>query len=112
MVAVNLQNGVPVVMPTSGPRQAQSEHEYYCCVRGCKSRDMTNKDGLWLFAMPNDPELRRIWEERLPINPERNRPKSPRVCFRHFDRDDYVRRQQRLAGLRQGALPVVETGST
>lgn len=109
-VPVNLQDGVLVVVPTTSLRQSQRKHDYYCCVRGCKSRDTTDKDGLWLFALPEDPELRRVWDERLPINHERNRPQSPRVCFRHFDKDDYVRRQQRLAGLRQGALPLVETG--
>ncbi|XP_077531509.1 uncharacterized protein LOC144143572 isoform X2 [Haemaphysalis longicornis] len=111
-VTMNLWNGVPVVMPTTSPRQSQSPHDYYCCVRGCKSRDTTDKDGLWLFALPEDPELHRVWDERLPINHERNRPQSPRVCFRHFDKDDYVRRQRRVAGLRQGALPLIETGRT
>lgn len=109
-VPINSQDKVPVIVPTVSIRQTPGEHDYYCCVRNCMSRDITNRDGLWLFALPDDPELLRIWNERLPIDHERNRPRSPRVCFRHFEKDDYVRRQQRLTGLRQGALPVKETG--
>ncbi|KAH7978062.1 hypothetical protein HPB49_004350 [Dermacentor silvarum] len=44
------------------------------------------------------------WVERLPINYERNRPLSPRVGFRHFDKSDFGRRQQRLLGLREDAI--------
>lgn len=100
------QPGFPVVEPV---RRPPGEFEYFCCVRGCESRDTSNKEGLWLFSLPEEPEAKRIWEERLRIDHHRNRPKSPRVCFRHFDRDDYVGRRQRLTGLRQGALPKVET---
>lgn len=99
-------------------RPRASEFTEWCSGRhanykpGCKLRDTTDKDDLWLSALTDDPELRRIWDERLPINHERNRPKSPRVCFWHFKKDDYMRCQQRLAGLRQGALPLIETGRT
>lgn len=34
---------------------------------------------LWLFVLPDEPEVRCIWEDRLPIDHNRNRPKSPRA---------------------------------
>ncbi|XP_050032683.1 uncharacterized protein [Dermacentor andersoni] len=84
----------------------KADKTYYCCVHGCDSGDTSDKDGLWLFAMPEKQELMSVWVERLPINYERNRPLSPRVCFRHFDKSDFVRRQQRLLGLREDAIPL------
>lgn len=87
------------------PARQSEGHKYYCCVRGCASANVSDKDGLWLFAMPDEEALMSSWDERLPINYERNRPLSPRVCFRHFDKADFVRRQQRLVGLQEKALP-------
>lgn len=84
----------------------KADKTYYCCVRGCDSGDTSDKDGLWLFAMPEKQEIKSEWVERLPINYERNQPLSPRVCFRHFDKSDFVRRQQRLLGLREDAIPL------
>lgn len=84
----------------------KADKTYYCCVRGCDSGDTSDKDGLWLFAMPEKQEIKSEWVERLPIDYERNRPLSPRVCFRHFDKSDFVRRQQRLLGLREDAIPL------
>lgn len=84
----------------------KADKTYYCCVRGCDSGDTSDRDGLWLFAMPEKQELKSVWVEQLPIDYERNRPLSPRVCFRHFDKSDFVRRQQRLLGLREDAIPL------
>ncbi|KAH6943186.1 hypothetical protein HPB50_017143 [Hyalomma asiaticum] len=88
------------------PAKSSSNKTYYCCIRGCDSGEVSDKDGLWLFTMPEDEELMTLWDERLPIDYERNRPHSPRVCFRHFDKADFVRRQQRLLGLREDAIPL------
>ncbi|KAK8784922.1 hypothetical protein V5799_008717 [Amblyomma americanum] len=88
------------------PARTLDDRSYYCCVEGCVSGTTSDKDGLWLFAMPEKEQLMSAWDERLPIDYERNRPLSPRICFRHFDKSNFVRRQQRLLGLKQDALPV------
>lgn len=88
------------------PARAPGEESYYCCVQGCVSSGISDKEGLWLFAMPEKEQLMSTWDERLPIDYERNRPLSPRICYRHFDKADFVRRQQRLVGLKQDALPL------
>uniref|UniRef100_A0A131YZ58 THAP domain containing protein n=1 Tax=Rhipicephalus appendiculatus TaxID=34631 RepID=A0A131YZ58_RHIAP len=88
------------------PSKKADDKTYYCCVRECESGDTSDKEGLWLFAMPENEELMSLWDERLPIDYERNRPLSPRVCFRHFEKADFVRRQQRLLGLREDAIPL------
>ncbi|KAH7952660.1 hypothetical protein HPB51_028181 [Rhipicephalus microplus] len=38
------------------------------------------------------------------IDYDRNRPQSPRVCFRHFEKADFMRRRQKLLGLRKDAI--------
>lgn len=84
---------------TSGDR-------YICCVTGCSSGTLSNIDGLWLYPLPEDKELREAWNREIkPIDLEANRPRSPRICFRHFDSSSFVRRQQRLMGLKKGAVP-------
>ncbi|CAN8002258.1 unnamed protein product, partial [Ixodes hexagonus] len=87
------------------PAPQSGEKCYYCCVRGCSSANVSDRDGLWLFEMPKEASIMSAWDNRLPLDYERNRPNSPRVCFRHFEKSDFVRRQQRLVGLREGALP-------
>ncbi|KAM7297936.1 uncharacterized protein LOC8026831 [Ixodes scapularis] len=87
------------------PSAQSGEKSYYCCVRGCSSANVSDRDGLWLFEMPKEASIMSAWDNRLPLDYERNRPHSPRVCFRHFEKSDFVRRQQRLVGLREGALP-------
>ncbi|XP_037287434.2 uncharacterized protein LOC119180350 isoform X3 [Rhipicephalus microplus] len=88
------------------PSKKSDDKTYYCCVRDCESGDTSDKEGLWLFSMPENEELMSLWDERLPIDYDRNRPQSPRVCFRHFEKADFVRRQQRLLGLREDAIPL------
>uniref|UniRef100_G3MM21 THAP-type domain-containing protein n=1 Tax=Amblyomma maculatum TaxID=34609 RepID=G3MM21_AMBMU len=88
------------------PIQTSGRENYYCCVEGCSSGDTSDKQGLWLFAMPENEQHMSAWDERLPINYERNRPRSPRICYRHFEKAQFVRRQQRLIGLKRDALPI------
>ncbi|KAG0426497.1 hypothetical protein HPB47_026407 [Ixodes persulcatus] len=96
-----------IVLTVCSPlcRAQSGEKSYYCCVRGCSSANVSDRDGLWLFEMPKEASIMSAWDNRLPLDYERNRPHSPRVCFRHFEKSDFVRRQQRLVGLREGALP-------
>lgn len=80
--------------------------KYICCVTGCSSGSLSNVDGLWLYPLPEDKELLETWNREVkPIDLDANRPRSPRICFRHFDTTSFVRRQQRLLGLKKGAVP-------
>lgn len=73
---------------------------------------MSNVDGLWLYPLPEDKELREAWTREIkPIDLEANRPRSPRICFRHFDSSSFVRRQQRLMGLKKGAVPSISASA-
>lgn len=85
---------------------------YICCVKNCSSRGLSNLDGLWLFPVPQDEPTRKLWLEEISVDLDGNRPASPRVCFRHFHGDLFVRRQQRLLGLQKGALPSKNPQST
>ncbi|KAL1416715.1 hypothetical protein MTO96_027611 [Rhipicephalus appendiculatus] len=69
----------------------KSEGSFYkCCVWGCRASGSEPFTGIWLFSLPADEALRSTWCENLPVDPEINRPLSPRVCFQHFYEEDFV----------------------
>ncbi|XP_077489936.1 uncharacterized protein LOC144100896 isoform X2 [Amblyomma americanum] len=78
---------------------------YKCCVPGCPSTDDEFFTGLWLFALPTDEAVRTTWLEKIHVDPEINRPLSPRVCFQHFEKEDFVARNRCFIGLSGSALP-------
>lgn len=93
---------LPVVKEEGSP--------YNCSVRGCPSSTGQCFIGLWLFALPSEESsapLRAAWLKNVPIDPEINRPRSPRVCFQHFAKDDFVTNKNRLVGLDEKAVPSV-----
>ncbi|XP_064478951.1 uncharacterized protein LOC135392181 isoform X2 [Ornithodoros turicata] len=104
---------VAVVKPSVTPTKTQAtpsttdakENSYRCCVKSCVSGNLSDKDGLWLFPLPKSEDTLHAWEEHLQIDKEHNSPLSPRVCFRHFDKADFIRKQQRFVGLCEGAVP-------
>ncbi|XP_077560638.1 uncharacterized protein LOC144175435 [Haemaphysalis longicornis] len=89
------------------PKMKGTPHQ--CSVLGCPSGN--SPVGLWLFSLPcedAEPALRATWLERLHLTTDQ--PHSPRVCFRHFAEQDFVRQKQRIVGLKRMAVPV-NTGS-
>nr|XP_050027096.1 serine-rich adhesin for platelets-like isoform X1 [Dermacentor andersoni] len=96
--------------PVRLPLVKEEGSPYKCSVRGCPSSTGQCFIGLWLFALPSEEtsaQLRSAWLENVPIDPEINRPRSPRVCFQHFAKDDFVSNKNRLMGLNAKAVPSV-----
>lgn len=96
--------------PVRLPLVKEEGSPYNCSVRGCPSSTGQCFIGLWLFALPSEESsapLRSAWLKNVPIDPEINRPRSPRVCFQHFAKDDFVTNKNRLVGLDEKAVPSV-----
>lgn len=96
--------------PVRLPLVKEEGSPYNCSVRGCPSSTGQCFIGLWLFALPSEESsapLRSAWLKNVPIDPEINRPRSPRVCFQHFAKDDFVTNKNRLVGLNEKAVPSV-----
>uniref|UniRef100_A0A224YCW1 Micronuclear linker histone polyprotein n=1 Tax=Rhipicephalus zambeziensis TaxID=60191 RepID=A0A224YCW1_9ACAR len=92
------------------PMVKEKDSPYKCSVQGCPSSTDKCFVGLWLFALPSEKSsalLRSAWLNSLPIDEEVNRPQSPRVCFQHFGKDDFVSIKNRLVGLYEEAVPSV-----
>lgn len=92
------------------PTIKEKDSPYRCSVQGCPSNTDECCIGLWLFALPCEEDsapLRSAWLNSVPIDEEVNRPRSPRVCFRHFEKDDFVSNKNRLAGLYEKAVPSI-----
>lgn len=89
------------------PQIKRDGSSYKCCVRGCRAGGPEPFTGIWLFALPADEDLRSAWYERVPVVPEVNRPLSPRVCFQHFDEEDFVVVKDRPRGLTEDAVPKI-----
>ncbi|XP_077527071.1 uncharacterized protein LOC144138585 isoform X2 [Haemaphysalis longicornis] len=84
---------------------------YKCSVSQCPLSTRECAVGLWLFALPckkTYAKLRADWEASIKIDPKINHPLSPRVCFRHFAKTDFVSRKQRLLGLEEYAVPTIQ----
>ncbi|XP_075726134.1 uncharacterized protein LOC142767781 [Rhipicephalus microplus] len=80
---------------------------YKCCVSGCRASGREPFTGIWLFSLPADEALESSWREKLPIDPEINRPRSPRVCFQHFHDKDFVVFKGRPRGVAEEAVPTL-----
>ncbi|XP_037523697.1 uncharacterized protein LOC119400865 [Rhipicephalus sanguineus] len=88
--------------------QVKGEGSFYkCCVWGCRAAGPEPFTGIWLFSLPADEALRSTWCENLPVDPEINRPLSPRVCFQHFDEEDFVVVRGRPRGIAEDAVPML-----
>lgn len=87
------------------PQIKREGSSYMCCVRGCSAAGPEPFTGIWLFALPADEDLRLAWYERVPVDPDVNRPLSPRLCFQHFDEEDFVVVKDRPRGLAEDAVP-------
>lgn len=84
---------------------------YKCSVSQCPLSKHECSVGLWLFALPcetTDSKMRTAWETSIEIDPTINHPLSPRVCYRHFAKSDFVMRKQRLMGLEEDAVPSIQ----
>lgn len=103
----------PAVQHDKAVRQPMvkgQDSPYKCSVQGCPSSTDKCFVGLWLFALPcekSSAALRSAWLNNVPIDPEVNRPRSPRVCFQHFEKADFVSNKNRLVGLCNKAVPSV-----
>lgn len=100
---------VACVSETRHPMPKMKGTPHQCNVLGCPSGN--SRVGLWLFSLPckdAEPALRATWLERLHLTTDQ--PHSPRVCFRHFAEQDFVRQKQRIVGLKRMAVPL-NTGS-
>ncbi|KAH8036441.1 hypothetical protein HPB51_000543 [Rhipicephalus microplus] len=80
---------------------------YKCCVSGCRASGREPFTGIWLFSLPADEALESSWREKLPIDPEISRPRSPRVCFQHFRDKDFVVFKGRPRGVAEEAVPTL-----
>ncbi|XP_070378988.1 uncharacterized protein [Dermacentor albipictus] len=87
------------------PQLKKEGSPYKCCVWGCRAAGDEPFTGIWLFALPADQALRSAWFQNVPIDPENNRPLSPRLCFQHFKKEDFVVFKDRPIGLAEDAVP-------
>lgn len=88
------------------PQLKEEGSPYKCCVWGCRAAGSEPFTGIWLFALPADKTLKSAWCESIPIDFENNRPRSPRLCFEHFKKEDFVLFKDRPIGLVDNAVPV------
>lgn len=87
------------------PELKKEGSSYKCCVRGCRAAGNEPFTGIWLFALPADKTLKSAWFESIRIDPEINRPLSPRLCFEHFKKEDFIVFKDRPIGLVDNAVP-------
>ncbi|KAH8032975.1 hypothetical protein HPB51_004656 [Rhipicephalus microplus] len=80
---------------------------YKCCVSGCRASGRETFNGIWLFSLPAEEALESSWREKLPIDPEINRPRCPRVCFQHFRDEDFIVIKRRPRGVAEDAVPML-----
>lgn len=96
--------------PVRQPMIKEKGSPYKCSVQGCPSSGDKCFIGLWLFALPSaesSASMHSAWLNGVPIDPEINRPRSPRVCFQHFVKEDFVSTKKRLVGLSEKAVPSI-----
>lgn len=96
---------MPCSSETRHPVPKTTGAPHHCSVLGCPSGN--SPVGLWLFSLPckdTEAALRAAWLEHLHLAPYQSH--SPRICFRHFTEEDFVKHRQRIVGLRRTAVPV------
>lgn len=96
--------------PVRQPMIKEKDSPYKCSVQGCPSSGDKCFIGLWLFALPSaesSAPMHSAWLNSVPIDPEINRPRSPRICFQHFVKEDFVSTKKRLVGLSENAVPSI-----
>ncbi|XP_075558240.1 uncharacterized protein LOC142590209 [Dermacentor variabilis] len=87
------------------PQLKKEGSSYRCCVWGCRAAGDEPFTGIWLFALPANQALKSAWFKSVPIDPEINRPLSPRLCFQHFKKEDFIVFKDRPIGLAEDAVP-------
>ncbi|XP_050032792.2 uncharacterized protein [Dermacentor andersoni] len=87
------------------PQLKKEGSSYKCCIGGCPVAGDEPFTGIWLFALPANQALKSAWFESVPIDPEINRPLSPRLCFQHFKKEDFIMFKDRPIGLTEDAVP-------